>query len=263
MTYIDLCENSPRCSNKQECVEFCEKVLESKPNIQIFVSDWTDLEDVVNNYINHKNKLSDVTSCLKRFNKKYLRDNANKILSTKDIHDYSERYFSILEFKRDDYLNFINHHLKDIDLDHECFVYQSINSIMRHPELKTGIATIFTKDENDNSLRDWYKGNVGDVSATVVTTSSPRFQISTPEENHSGHHADIVPAEYINALIQALIIVFVASDNDLSDITLKEQFLRFLVATRLNMTFINILSNVVEPSDLNMAFLDSFYTNTK
>ena len=63
-----------------------------------------------------------------------------------------------------------------------------------------------------------------------------------------------MPASINNAYIQSLILLYVYSGgND------KNKLFRVLLATHLNMIFINILANVKEPEKYNRQASNSFF----
>ena len=82
-----------------------------------------------------------------------------------------------------------------------------------------------------------------------------------------GDHADIIPAAVVNAIIQCLVIKYVYHNYGFDKMNIEydtyqnpfEKLFKVLLATRLNMTFINILANVSEEHGFNAALSNSFH----
>lgn len=116
----------------------------------------------------------------------------------------------------------------------------------KHPyqiSLDASLENIFKKDP---SIRNWYNNELlKDISADI------KVDEFTGEVKD---HADIVAASVVNAYTQILILLYV--HRNMKD---ENKLFKVLLATRLNMAFINILANVTEQTDYNRSVSNSFF----
>lgn len=177
------------------------------------------------------------------------------ITSTEIPESFRKDYFRIIGYGNvrnpiqsymDDVKSMFVNHKREIGISFmsDCFVCQSpeLGRNYKIP-IKASKSTIFKKDE---SLRDWYDDPFFKETSTTINIRGYNT------EDHD--HADVVAASVNNAYIQSLILLYVYSGGNN-----KNKLFRVLLATHLNMVFINILANVKEPEDYNKSVSNSFF----
>lgn len=204
---------------------------------------WNEFKEMLNEYVDRATEQIQ-TNILKN------------IKSTEIPEAFRHEYFGIIGYGAEQnpikaYTNdvktmFVKHKREiGISFINNGFVCQSPENGIEHlVPTDASISTIF---KSDSSMRDWYTKNtfIGKVSTKTDIAGYP---------NRDYEHADVVAASIINAYIQSIIILYVHSGgND------KNKLFRVLLATRLNMIFINILANVTEPKTYNGQVSNSFF----
>lgn len=174
---------------------------------------------------------------------------SSEIISTNFTSDIKERYYKILGYTPEEYIKDINTIFSvnmpktSITFIKKGNVLQTINVEDRLPiSFNSGKGSMFAPD---GSLRDWYDNNEYCKFTTMVTVD--RYNDTKYE------HADVVPAHAINIYNQILTILYCHFEcHD------EERLFKVLLATRLNMTFINILANILEQKKFNDDLWNSF-----
>lgn len=259
--YHSMCSLTSRIEKTESKIGFCNDIIKNKSKLYPFISDPPELRRNITKYLkdNNDDNWKNVVTEFTKIDNVTLKDASNAILSTECLKKYKERYYSILGFSRDSYKRYINTFFSDVRFESSCDAYQIVN-ISKSPIIATGIYSIFSKDD---SLRNWYFPEmISNISGIVKETDSEEFTTSivNPNPDYKGFdHADIVPAAVINAVLQIFIIKFIANGNDINNESIKNDLFKFLLATRLNMTFINILANVAEEHGFNLHLSDSYY----
>lgn len=176
---------------------------------------------------------------------------SSEIISTNLPNDIKERYYKILGYTPEEYMKDINTIFSvnmpktSINFIKKGNVLQTINVEDRLPiSFNSGKGSMFA---SDNTLRDWYDSNEYCKFTTMITID--RYV----DDDNKYEHADAIPAHAINVYNQILIILYCHFEcHD------EERLFKVLLATRLNMTFVNILANVLEQKKFNDALLNSF-----
>ena len=194
---------------------------------------------------------------------KPVREKFRDNISSEDFDEnFMNEYLKILNYG--DKANFIVNYISDfidlfssgskvIDVDfvYNCSVCQEVyeDGKNKHPyqiSLDASLENIFKKDP---TIRYWYNNELlKDISTDIKV------------DGYTGEakdHADVVPASVVNAYTQILILLYV--HRNMKD---ENKLFKFLLATRLNMSFINILANVTEQNTYNKAVSNSFFTES-
>lgn len=259
--YSSMCISASKITKTESKIEFCNNVIRNESKICQFISSPSELMNHATEYLNDNSDTNwkGLVTELANMDCKKFRKNANRILSTRCLKDYKDRYYSILGFSRDFYKRYINVFFRDVRFEDSCEVCQVID-MFKSPIIATGTSSIFSKDE---TLRNWYLPIIiSNVSGIVKATDSEDFvksKVNTNTDYKGFDHADVVPAAVINAILQIFVIKFIANGNDINNEIVKNDLFKFLLATRLNMTFINVLSNVAEEHDFNLHLSDSYH----
>ena len=224
--------------HKSEILELAKSISENG-NVN---DEWDKFKDMLYEYYNQTfDKIQNTVT--------------KNITSTEIPESFRKDYFRIVGYGNmsdpiksymDDIKSMFVNHKKEIGIsfDTNCFVCQSPTLGKRYDiPIEASESTLFKKGE---SLRDWY--------------NNPFFREISIEIDIRGYsdrnyeHADVIAASVNNAYIQSLILLYVYSGgND------KNKLFRVLLATYLNMIFVNILANISEQKDYNKAVSNSFF----
>lgn len=265
-TYATFLKRISNMSNESAEIEISKEMLTKINEISPFIRSHDELvkklDDVINKYsTTNWGKLK--TYLTTKSHITTYSHNANKILSTGCLENRKEQYYEIIGMTPKEYVEIFNKFfgIYEIELIQEGKIYQCIDEYKRR-DIYTGVGSIFSKDD---TLRNWYNPNdIKQFTGIVHKTFSDAMIKSLPAQtkiNGNYQIADVVPASVINAMTQSLILLFIAYDNDFGKN--REKLFKFLLATRLNMTFINMLANVQEINDFNLELLDSYHVEPK
>ena len=242
---------------KQKLQELQDNHIDTMYALISFIDD-DDIEKKIEKHLKKSNKGNISRTEWKLFKetlnelaKKFITVASSGIVSTDFPTNIKERYYKILGYTPEEYIKDINT-IFSVNMSKASIkfitkgnVLQTINVEDRLPlSFNSGKGSIFAPD---GSLRDWYDDSKYCAFTTMVTID--RYV----DDDNKYEHADAVPAHAINVYNQILIILY--CHFECRD---EERLFKVLLATRLNMTFINILANVSEQKKFNDALLNSF-----
>ena len=275
--YRQIVSNISQITKNERRIEICSELLKNETRIKKFVFNWGNLKKSVNNFLT-SNKLEDWTNIVEIITKgkvseeleNILLERSSNILSTDSLEGYTDKYYDILEYSRDDYVkDFKELFGEDVEIVAEGSVYQMVDKY-KNRNIFASDSTIFFEDKTS---RSWYVDNKVSDNSTFVndsTTDEINQSETYPSPFTTYDHADVVPAAVINAIIQCLVIKYIHHNYGFDKMNIEdnpyqnpfEKLFKVLLATRLNMTFINILSNVMELHDFNAKLSNSFHVES-
>lgn len=278
--YYDIIANNPNASyvlyksidnscqkvtNKDSIIKCAKNILTHVKTVKLYLKNSKDLETDLNSFLNEYNddvwnKIKDTVHNEKTGDED-MRENANNILSTSVVEPFKDRYYKILDYSHENYIYVIKEFFEGTDFIENGYIYQYTDNYISSIT-DAGQTTIFSKDD---TLRYWYNSiQIYPYSGKVSKTTSERLIQSVPESYDPKFfaHADIIPSAFINATLQVIILKFIFKKHNFGGID-KNILFDFLMATKLNMIFVNMLSNVVEDREFNNSLSSSFHAESK
>lgn len=274
--YRRIVSNISHIKKDERRIKICSRLLENEARIKKFVFDWDNLVECIDDFLesktsdNWKNIVEIITKGkVSAELENVLLERSKGILSTDSLEGYTNQYYDILEYNRDDYVkDFKELFGEDIETVAEGSVYQMVDKY-KNRNIFASDSTIFFEDD---TLRSLYVDNrVSDNSTFVNDIITDELKQSDmdrlPFIELTYDHADVIPAAVVNAIIQCLVIKYIHHNYEFDKMNIEdnpyqnpfEKLFKVLLATRLNMTFINILANVSEERGFNAALSNSFH----
>lgn len=263
--YKSIDNSCQKVTNKDSIIKCAKNILAHIKTVKLYLNKPKDLESKLNSFLNEYNEntwkeIREIVHDEKTGNDK-MRKNANDVLSTSVVESFKDRYYKILDYRHEDYIYIIKEFFEGTDFIENGYVYQYTDNYISSIT-DAGQTTIFSKDD---TLRYWYNSiQVSPYSGKVSKTTSERLIQSVPESYDPKFfaHADIIPSAFINATLQVIILKFIFKKHNFDGID-KDILFDFLMATKLNMIFVNMLSNVVEDREFNNSLSSSFHAKSK
>lgn len=246
-------------------IKCAKNILAHVKTVKLYLNDPEHLESKLNDFLNeyNENTWNEIKEIVhnEKTGDEDMRKNANEILSTSVVESFKDRYYEILDYNHDDYICVIKEFFEGTDFIENGYIYQYTDNYISSIT-DAGQTTIFSKDD---TLRYWYNSiQVSPYSGKVSKTTFERLIQSVPESYDPKFfaHADIIPSAFINATLQVIILKFIFKKHDFDTLG-KNILFDFLMATKLNMIFVNMLSNVVEDREFNNSLSSSFHAENK
>ena len=263
--YKSIDNSCQKVAKKESIINCAKNILKHIETVKFYLKNPDPLEDKLNSFLNEYdgdtwNEIKEIVH-IEKIGDEKLRKNANEILSTSVLEPFKDRYYKILGYSHEDYVYVIKEFFEGIAFIENGYVYQYSDGYMTSIT-DAGQITIFSKDD---TLRYWYNSiQVSPYSGKVTKTTSDSLIHSVAESYDPKYfaHADIVPSAFINATLQAIILKFIFKKHDFDGID-KNILFDFLMATKLNTIFVNMLSNAVEDKDFNNSLSSSFHAESK
>lgn len=198
--------------------------------------DWNEFRTIFTNFIN-----------------KFIITKSKAIISTDFSEDFKKQYEKIIGYTSEQYIGDINklfisnQSRANINFIKKGNLLQTIDKDYRlGREFNSSSASMFAKG---SLLREWYNNSDFKQFSTKIIVEG----YDDLNDNSKFDHGDVIPAHISNIYIQSLILIYCHFECHDENLLFK-----ILLATKLNISFVNILANILEPKKFNEALSDSF-----
>ena len=218
--------------NYNKILEIYAKIDENKFN----KNDWNEFRTIFTDFINN-----------------FIMNKSKAIISTDFNEDFKKQYEKIIGYTSEQYIADINklfisnQSRANINFIKKGNLLQTIDKDYRlGREFDSSSASMFARGD---LLREWYNNSDFKQFSTKIMVEG----YDDLNDNSKFDHGDVIPAHISNIYTQSLILIYCHFECHNENLLFK-----ILLATKLNISFVNILANILEPKKFNEALSDTF-----